>query len=284
MPDKANKKSFVITPIGASESVTRRATQGLLDAAIKPVLNKLGYKVFVAHEISSPGSITKQVIQHLLEDDLVVANLTGLNPNVMYELAVRHAKRLPVVSLAEEGTDLPFDIADERTLFYRNDMTGVEDLKPRLEDTVKVAAKEKHSDNPIYRATQSMVIRESAKIKDTDLYILERLDSIDTVLSRLSSQRSMPSPSADRIDSKGLYLRVKGDDSSVSKFLNSLIPVRYIKEVLRDSTVDGETEVHLVPSKSSIPRAIVRSLARKCGVEIIEMSPTIWVTGTQQDH
>jgi len=275
MPDKPNKKCFVITPIGAPESATRRAAQGLLDAAIKPVLNEQGYDVFVAHEISSPGSITKQVIQHLLEDDLVVANLTGLNPNVMYELAVRHAKRLPVVSLAEEGTDLPFDIADERTIFYRNDMTGVEALKPSLEATVKSAAKEKQSDNPIYRAARSMIIRESAETKDADRYIMERLDSIDTVLSRLSRQRSTLSRSSVEIEREGLRMSLKGDDSSVSDLLKSLENSRHIKSVIRTSRDDGDTEVVLVPSGSSIPQRIVAVRAQRRGVKITEMESII---------
>jgi len=70
------KTCFVITPIKGELTATRRATDGLLDTVIKPVLQELGMKMEVAHRISTSGSITSQVIEHLLDDDLVIANLT----------------------------------------------------------------------------------------------------------------------------------------------------------------------------------------------------------------
>lgn len=183
---KEQKRCFVVTPIGADGSSTRRAADGLLDVVIKPVLEGLNYKVFVAHKIAAPGDITKQVIAHLLEDEMVIANLTDLNPNVMYELAVRHATRKPVVSLAENGTKLPFDVAQERTIFFDNDIHGVQDVTDRLRTAVEQAELDDAPDNPIYRAAESLIIQQSPDASDEDKYIASRLDEIETTLRALT--------------------------------------------------------------------------------------------------
>ena len=179
-------KCFIVTPIGSDNSQTRRSTDGLIKAAIRPVLSDLGYDATASHEMSQPGSITGQVIERLLSDELVVVNLTELNPNVMYELAVRHAVRLPVVVIAECGTQLPFDISDERTIFFTDDMAGVEELKVKLRDTIAATAKDSEPDNPVYRVAKSKVMKDIAATDDTQKYILDRLETIESALSRLS--------------------------------------------------------------------------------------------------
>ncbi|BFM16283.1 hypothetical protein R50073_24660 [Maricurvus nonylphenolicus] len=183
-------KCFVVTPIGGDGTDVRRSADGLIDSVIEPVCESLGLEVVVAHRIETMGSITGQVLEHILNDDLVIANLTTLNPNVMYELAVRHAARLPVVSLAEEGTQLPFDISDERTIFYRDDMAGVEILKPQLEKMAAEALKDSEPDNPVYRAVTTKVMKDIHPGNDLQGYLIDRLNSFERKLSLVSSTRS----------------------------------------------------------------------------------------------
>jgi hypothetical protein len=184
------KVCFVITPIGDDASATRRAIDGLVDAVIEPILRDLGFEVEVAHRITKTGSITNQVIELLLSADLVVANLTDLNPNVMYELAVRHAARKPVVILADRATRLPFDVADERTIFYTNDMAGVPELSAKLRGMAGAAVTDEQPDNPIYRGAKALIMRQVAAT-DADQFILERLDRLETLIVRNGRQQGI---------------------------------------------------------------------------------------------
>lgn len=185
--ENVQRKCFIVTPIGGDNSATRRAADGLINAVMKPVLKSLGFDVYVAHEIAAPGSITKQVIEHVVYDDLVVANLSELNPNVMYELAVRHCVGLPIIVLAENGTRLPFDISDERTLFFENDMAGVVDLGPRLAIAVEAAMSLEEADNPVLRVTGSKALRESVETDDAQSFLIKKLDYIESFIGEVKS-------------------------------------------------------------------------------------------------
>lgn len=131
MSECKNKKCFVITPIGKETDPIRRHIDGIIDAAITPALAGK-YEIVVAHKITTPGTITKQIINEIYFDDLVIANLTERNPNVMYELAFRHTIGKPVIMICDKDTTLPADIIMERTIFYQNDAKGVLELRDAL--------------------------------------------------------------------------------------------------------------------------------------------------------
>lgn len=158
--NEQQKTAFFITPLGSDSSEIRRATDGLIEAVIRPVLLEHQIDLIPPHQILNPGNITRQIVSKILSTDLVIANLTGLNANVMYELAIRHAVRKPIIVIAEYGTKLPFDIAAERTIFYTNDMAGVVMLKSHLSSVVPIALMDENPDNPIYSGAESLIIKD----------------------------------------------------------------------------------------------------------------------------
>jgi hypothetical protein len=199
---------FIITPIGEVNSDVYVKAMGLIEAVIEPVLEEFNFKAVAANHISSPGSISKQLIKSILEDKLVIANLTGLNPNVMYELAVRHAARLPVVIMAETGTRLPFDITDQRTIFYDDSLAGLNVAREQLRSMVEKAIDDKEPDNPIYQAAEQALIFKELKANDPLKVVMDRLDSMEGLL------RS--STNLGRLDLRSAQYPVKEPTISVS--------------------------------------------------------------------
>jgi len=235
---KAMRKCFVITPIGNNDSTTRRAADGLISSVIRPLLNELGFEVFVAHEISLTGSISGQVIDHILRDELVIANLSELNPNVMYELAVRHCTKLPVVALAVEGTRLPFDISDERTVFFTDDMRGAHELGPKLRLAINGVMAVGGTDNPVSRVQKNAVLVESLDKRDANAILVQRLDNIESLLRDVTSitQHSYVN-SEDFPDVRGLYHR-KYLATGLLENMNALAAEVQVIDSAYDSSVE----------------------------------------------
>jgi len=109
---------FFIAPIGAEDSDIRRRSDGVMKFIVQKAAEEFGLQTVRADQISTPGQINLQVIEHVIGAKAAVADLTGLNPNVFYEMAVRHTAKLPLVIIAEKDTELPFDIAQMRTIFF----------------------------------------------------------------------------------------------------------------------------------------------------------------------
>lgn len=265
----SRKRCFIVTPVGPADSEIRRATDGVVNTVIKPTLKALGIETVVPHELSSPGSITRQVIEHLLQDELVIANLTGLNPNVMYEVAVRHATRLPIVAIAEVGTTLPFDIYDERTVFYVDDLAAAGELRPALESAVKAALADSEPDNPIYRVAESQIIRKVTK-SDTERYVLDRLEAIERGLARLEpSVRTVPDP-------KVVWRHVvtlQGNAERFAEFAAQIGNMARLLSVSRPTDIQNDVpfRAHITTASALTPE-FIHAAAHPTGFTVIELT------------
>ena len=109
---------FIISPIGQPGSDTRRRADQTYKHIIAAAVEPLGYECLRADEIASPGLINEQVMRYLSTAPLVVADLSELNPNVFYELAVRHIINKPVVQIIGTQDRIPFDVATMRTIEF----------------------------------------------------------------------------------------------------------------------------------------------------------------------
>ena len=122
---------FYITPIGSEGSEERKHSDLFMSSLVEPALAELGLTVIRADKIGEPGMITTQILEYLKRSRLAIADLSYLNPNVFYEVALRHALRLPVVQLIRKADRLPFDVNQSRTLTF--DTTDIYSLVPKLQ-------------------------------------------------------------------------------------------------------------------------------------------------------
>lgn len=122
---------FYITPIGSDDSEERKHADLFTSSLVQPALAELGLTLVRADNIGEPGMITSQIIEYLKRSRLAIADLSYLNPNVFYEVALRHALRLPVVQLIRKADRLPFDVNQSRTLVF--DTSDIYTLVPKLQ-------------------------------------------------------------------------------------------------------------------------------------------------------
>jgi tetratricopeptide (TPR) repeat protein len=119
---------FVAMPFGVKEGIDFNRVYSDL---IKPALEGAGFDVFRADEETAAGNIRTDMFQELLIADLVVADVSINNPNVWYELGVRHALRARgVIQIASDlRKGMPFDVYTDRTLHYHTKGAGLDPEK-----------------------------------------------------------------------------------------------------------------------------------------------------------
>ena len=207
----SEKICFIICPIGEAGSDIRKRSDQVLRHVIVPAVEPFSYKALRADHIAEPGMITSQVIQHIVDDPLVIADLTGSNPNVFYELAIRHALRKPLVQLLRRGEQIPFDVSGTRIIYVdHTDLDSVEEAK--VEIGKQIQSLEKDPSNIETPISISL-----------DLQLLKQSDNPE--------QRSLG-------DLLAVVADLRASFATLDKRLNSpehLIPPSYIRAILKES-------------------------------------------------
>ena len=146
---------FYISPIGEVGTEHRKHADLFLGSIVEPALEEFKLDVVRADRIGKAGMITSQIIEYILKSKLVIADLSYHNPNVFYELCLRHVCRLPTVQIIRKSDKIPFDLDQFRMI--QIDTSDIYTLTPNLQTykaeiatQVRMALKDPDStDNPI---------------------------------------------------------------------------------------------------------------------------------------
>lgn len=143
---------------------------------IKPVFDFLSIKCFRASDIRHSGIIDVPMYEYIQKADIVVADISTLNPNAIYELGIRHALQpQTTIVISEDGLEYPFDLEHISITRYRHlgEDIGVTEairFKEKLKDLVESILENPRDDSPVYTFLKGLrpPTFSAAEIKDLE--------------------------------------------------------------------------------------------------------------------
>ncbi|MBY5371814.1 hypothetical protein [Rhizobium leguminosarum] len=141
--------------------------------------------------------IQSSIVQNIYENEIVVCDVSGKNPNVMFELGMRLAFDKPTVVIKDDATSYSFDTSPIQHIGYRHDLRfdDVRDLQTKITQAIvsSVKAKEANADySPFIRHFGKFTVAkiETKEVTNTE-FVTKQLTSIQAELSRLNSRVSV---------------------------------------------------------------------------------------------
>ncbi len=209
---------------------------------IKPVFEELGYECKRSIDYP-PGIIDTIMYKGIFHADFVIADISTLNPNAMYELGVRHAlKPYTTLVICEDGifinNKLPFDLSHISALAYRHDgksldIEEVERFRSVLKNAVTGMKVANQVDSPVFSnliglevlIKSNEVVKEVIKKVDGGAHT-EVAKEIDTEIpAAIPGAGAEPAPEttmSEMMDSAVTDMKSKNYDAAITEFTNLL--------------------------------------------------------------
>lgn len=190
-PKKA-QECFVIMPFTTPEGYEADHFNKIYEQLFKPAIKMAGYEPHRVDEDIASNTIQSKIIGRLIDAPMVLCDLSTRNPNVLYELGMRHAFEKPVLLVQEVGTQRIFDISGITTVEYRNTrlydevVNDQQVISKALQETAE--AKKKYSVLSTYGLDVAQ-IRETAEMTNDEKISLQLAvlkDAIDDIGERLN--------------------------------------------------------------------------------------------------
>ncbi len=147
------KRCFVIMPFSeTTDEHTEDYWTKHYERFLKPLIEECQLEAHLSKPLR--GDITRQIILDLVKSPVVVADLTDANPNVYWELGVRQSFMHGTITIAQEGTKLPFDISSKGILFYDSTHLDEDDFRNSFKAAIEDCLE--HPDRPDSRVLETL--------------------------------------------------------------------------------------------------------------------------------
>jgi len=261
-----NKTCFVVIGFGPKTDYKSGRVYDLdktYENLIKPVFDKLGIDCLRAKEIRHSGIIDKPMYEYLLNADIVVADISTLNPNALYELGIRHAlKPNTTIVISENRLEYPFDINHTVIDSYEHlgkdiGVTEAKRFQTELEQKILAIIDNPSADSPVYTYLPNLVPPSLAEPKENNESneIKPGVAKFSELLEDAEKCKNEGSFSV----AKDLYLACLDFDSNSSFLFQRLALVTYKSEIPTqlESLKKAETILEkLHPSDTTDPETL----------------------------
>jgi tetratricopeptide (TPR) repeat protein len=203
---------FIIMPFGSKKYKLKggkedeRITIDFNDVyktIIHPAIVDAGMDPVRADEEHTRGSIHKPMFERIILSDYVVADLTGANANVFYELGIRHAvKPFTTISIYSNNCELPFDLAPFRTSPYifseKDGLLNAAEVKKGITADLLDSKINKTTDSPVYQLVNGIQFQNSVAHEKTDIF-REKVEYDNALKQELKNARNTGETNTEKV-------------------------------------------------------------------------------------
>lgn len=178
----SNEKCFIIMPISNPDGYPDRHFDKVYEQIIKPAVTNAGYEPFRVDTNKISDSIIEKIFDGVSNFPMAVCDLSSRNPNVLYELGLRHAYNMPVVLIQDDITDTIFDVGGINTIMYKSGRLyeDVIEAVQRLTDAIMETKNSKGINGSIVKIAKTF----KANFNDVEV---SKSDTLDLELSSIKN-------------------------------------------------------------------------------------------------
>ena len=195
---RSSKDCFIIMPFSDQPGYEPGHFTHVYEDIIEPACKKASVKCYRGDTTNEPNIIHIDIVKNLIAAPLCICDMSSRNPNVMFELGLRQAFRLPTVLIADDITPQIFDVSPIRCMGYNHELK-YRDVRNDQERLSKVIIETIKARKPIPNSILDMMGVDSAilpKISNDKSGIVKvlqliqsRIDVIDRRFNRMFMTR-----------------------------------------------------------------------------------------------